>query len=160
MSYTASVLRLVDGAWAGDDLDLADVEDFDALIELLREHRPDDATSVLFVDEDDEYLLVVRSTGERDPHVFVSDRRVLDAPTIAARLLGSELGGPAGEDEEEGNRPEVEPAGEADLLADLGVSANALVTLCAEKGLLPADVTYEVCDRLGCGDIFETLRGL
>ena len=48
--------------------------------------------------------------------------------------------------------------GDADLLADLGVSAHRLLELCAHEGMLPADVTAEVCQTLGCGDEVEELR--
>ena len=161
MAYTASLLELADGNWSGEDVDLADVEDFDALVDRIGEANTEDSTSVLFVEEDDEHLVIVRASGERDPHVFVADRRSLESTTIAARLLGTEFGAVVEDaDAEESARPEVEPAGDGDLLADLGVGEDALLALCAEKGLLPADVIFEVCERLGCGDVLEELRGV
>jgi putative tRNA adenosine deaminase-associated protein len=54
--------------------------------------------------------------------------------------------------------PTADPVGDADLLADLGVSAHKLLALCATDGLLPADVTAEVCQAIGCGDEVEELR--
>jgi putative tRNA adenosine deaminase-associated protein len=155
------LLELADGTWSGEDVDLGDVEDFDALVDRLSEAGPDGSTSVLFIEEDDEHLVIVRASGERDPHVFVADRRSLEGATIAARLLGTEFGTVVEDaDAEESARPEVEPAGDGNLLADLGVNEDALLALCAEKGLLPADVIFEVCDRLGCGDVLEELRGV
>ena len=62
--------------------------------------------------------------------------------------------------EEESVRPEVEPAGQLDLLADLGVDEDQLVQLCGEKGMLPADVIFEICERIGCGPVLEELRGV
>ena len=51
-----------------------------------------------------------------------------------------------------------EPAGDPDLLDDLGVPASRLLALCAHGGLLPSDVTAEVCMLIGCGDEIEELR--
>jgi hypothetical protein len=44
-------------------------------------------------------------------------------------------------------------------LSDLGVPASLLLELCGREGMLAADVTAEVCQRLGCGDEVEELRG-
>ena len=55
-------------------------------------------------------------------------------------------------------RPEADPVGDADLLADLGISAQRLIALCAREGMLPADVTAELCQTLGCADEVEELR--
>ena len=54
--------------------------------------------------------------------------------------------------------PDADPVGDADLLADLGVPAQRLLVLCAHEGMLPADVTAEVCQAIGCGDEVEELR--
>ena len=48
--------------------------------------------------------------------------------------------------------------GDADLLADLGTPSDELLRLCAEEGLLPADVMTELCERAGCGEALEGLR--
>jgi putative tRNA adenosine deaminase-associated protein len=161
VSYTATVMRLGGGTWTGDDIDLSEVDDFDALIDLLRELDGEVTTLVLFLEEDDEYLAIVRTTREREPVTFISDRRVLTENTAARRLLGDDL--PTGEvelSEEESARPEVEPAGDPDLLADLGVGEEILIRLCSEEGMLPADVIFEVCERIGCGPVLEELRGI
>ena len=62
------------------------------------------------------------------------------------------------EDDDEGTRPVAEPVGDTDLLADLGTPGTQLVDLCAEEGLLPADVLTAVCERAGCADVLEELR--
>lgn len=51
------------------------------------------------------------------------------------------------------------PFGEADVVADLGVPAAALLGLCEHEGTLPVDVLHAVCERAGCGQVFEELRG-
>jgi putative tRNA adenosine deaminase-associated protein len=54
--------------------------------------------------------------------------------------------------------PDADPAGDADLLSDLGVPAGTLLELCAHEGMLPSDITAEVCQAIGCGDEVEELR--
>jgi putative tRNA adenosine deaminase-associated protein len=48
--------------------------------------------------------------------------------------------------------------GDADLLADLGVSSRQLLALCATEGMLPADITAELGQLIGFGDEIEDLR--
>lgn len=154
-------MQLGGSTWTGDDIDLSEVDDFDALIDLLRERDDDAKTLILFLEEDDEYLAIVRAIGEQEPITFISDRRVLDGAGVAGRLFGDELAsGDEEAEDEESARPEVEPAGDPALLADLGVNAETLIQLCAEKGMLPADVIFEVCERIGCGPVLEELRGV
>jgi putative tRNA adenosine deaminase-associated protein len=62
------------------------------------------------------------------------------------------------EDDDEGTRPVAEPVGDAALLLDLGTTEEALLDLCAEEGLLPADVLTGVADRAGFLDVLEGLR--
>jgi putative tRNA adenosine deaminase-associated protein len=66
------------------------------------------------------------------------------------------------EDEVDGREPaadpDADPVGDAELLADLGITAHRLLTLCGQEGMLPSDVTAEICQRLGCGDELDELR--
>jgi putative tRNA adenosine deaminase-associated protein len=165
--YTASALaRTSSGTWRGQDLDLSAVDDVDGLIDLLTEDLAADGASdsavVLFLEEDDEYLLIARTNGDDDTRLFVSDRRVLEGPGLAGRIVGDELAvpEPADDEEEESSRPEVEPAGDVELLADLGIAGSALLDLCAQEGNLPADVIFAVCEQLGCADVLEAVRGV
>jgi len=54
--------------------------------------------------------------------------------------------------------PDAEPVGDADLLSDLGVPGHHLLELCAQDGMMPADITAEVCLIMGCADEIEELR--
>jgi putative tRNA adenosine deaminase-associated protein len=54
--------------------------------------------------------------------------------------------------------PDADPVGDADLLADLGVPAHHLLELCAHEGMMPADITAEICAVMGCADEIEELR--
>jgi len=66
---------------------------------------------------------------------------------------------PDDDGEEEDDPPDSEPVGDADLLADLGTPRRDLIALVTHERTLPSDVISEVCERAGCLDELETLRG-
>jgi putative tRNA adenosine deaminase-associated protein len=82
----------------------------------------------------------------------------LDDIEEPAELEPDSAEGTEGGDEPPAADPDADPVGDADLLADLGVSAHRLLTLCGLEGMMPADVTAEICQRIGCGDELEELR--
>ena len=168
MAYFAAALARSDGAWVGSEFDLDDVEDLDQVVDMLRELAGDDSEgpALLFVEEDDEWFGVVRVDGDNDPRVFVSDSRVVEQSRVAGILYEEAAAQPVVEaeeseddDDEESMRPAAEPAGDAELVADLGTSSARLLELCAEEGQLPADIITAMCERAGCLDELDQLRG-
>jgi len=167
VAYFAAALARSDGAWVGSEFDLDDVEDLDQVVDMLRELAGDDSEgpALLFVEEDDEWFGVVRVDGDNDPRVFVSDSRVVEQSRVAGILYEEAAAQPVLEaeesedDDEESMRPAAEPAGDAELVADLGTSSARLLELCAEEGQLPADIITAICERAGCLDELDQLRG-
>lgn len=168
MPYVAAaVVRGKDG-WTASELDLSDAADIDDVAERLHEVDPDADVSLLFVEADDAYLAIVRLDRGEDPRVFGSDYAFAEESRLGSVLLGDvetpalEIDKALAEAESGAPKapPTVEPVGDADLLADLGVSAHHLLTLCAREGMLPSDVTAEVAELIGFGDELEELRGL
>jgi len=162
VSYFAAALARSEQGWTGVELDLDEVDDLESLADLLRDLTGDGQGPALLLEEDDEHLAVVRVDGGAgslaEPRVFLSDRRAVANSEVAA-MLWEDAEDEAGEDEDdEGTRPIAEPVGDATVLADLGTSAQELLDLCAEEGLLPADVLTTVCERAGCDDVLERLR--
>ncbi|MCW2713490.1 MAG: hypothetical protein JWN88_537 [Frankiales bacterium] len=161
MSYFAAVLARTGAGWTGEELDLDGVEDLDALADLLRDFLGEGpGPALLVLEEDDEHLALVRvdsGVGLSEPRVFLSDRRAIQGSEVAA-MLWEEAPVEAEDDEDEGTRPIAEPVGDSSLLADLGTPADDLLELCAEEGLLPADVLTTLCERAGCDDVLEQLR--
>jgi len=164
VTYFAAALARTDTGWTGRELDLADIDDLEALAEELRDLSGDGAgPAVLLLEENDEYVAVVRVDGGSgsllEPSVFLSDRRAVQSSDVAAMLWeDAEEESPEDDDEDEGTRPIAEPVGDAALLADLGTSADALLDLCAEEGLLPADVLTAVAERAGFLEALDGLR--
>ncbi len=169
LPYVAAAVVRGKGGWAATELDLGDAADIDDVAEELREVDPGADVSLLFVEADDAYLVIVRLDHGEEPRVFASDAAFAQESRLGAVLLG-DVETPALEMDEvlaeaESGAPPValptmEPVGDADLLADLGVSAHHLLSLCAREGMLPSDVTAEVAELIGFGDQWEELRGL
>lgn len=161
MSYFAAGLARTDQGWAGTELDLDDVADLDQLVDVLRDLADDSVGPVvMLLEEDDEYVAIVRVQGGGsldEPRVFLSDRRAVQASEVAA-LLWERDDDSDEDDEDEGTRPVAEPVGDSGLLADLGTPSDELLRLCADQGVLPADVLTEICERAGCADVLEDLR--
>jgi putative tRNA adenosine deaminase-associated protein len=175
VTYFAAALARRGSSWTGAELDLAEVEDLDGVVETLRTATGDDSeVALLMLEENDEWFGIVRVDEDGDPRVFVSDGRVVET---------SELGGILGEaatvqeepaddadedadedadddedDEEEAVHAAGDPVGDADLLSDLGVPARRLLALSAEEGQLPADILTALSEAVGCLDPLEALR--
>lgn len=164
MSYFAAAVARVEGGWTGVELDLSEVEDLDELADTLRDLSGDGpGPALLLLEENDEHLAIVRVDGGAgsmdEPRVFLSDRRAVLASEVA-QMLWEDTEAPVDDEDEdeEGSRPIAEPVGDLAVLADLGVPGDELVELCAEEGLLPADVLTTLCERAGCVDVLEQLR--
>jgi putative tRNA adenosine deaminase-associated protein len=165
VSYFAAALARTGESWTGAEVDLDELEDIEALTDLMRDLTGEGpGPALLMLEEDDEYVAIVRvdggSSGLGEPRVFLSDRRAVQNSDVAAMLweeadADDEVDD---DDDDEGTRPVAEPVGDTELLADLGTPGSQLVNLCAEEGLLPADILTTVCERAGCADVLEDLR--
>jgi putative tRNA adenosine deaminase-associated protein len=164
VSYFAAVLARGTAGWTGLELDLDGAEDVDEVAELIRDATDSARTAVLFVEEDDEYVAIVRVDRDADePRVFISDGRAADSyPIVELLAVAVEAARDEDADEQDEDAPpghDSEPLGDAALLADLGTPARDLLALCAHEGTLPSDLISEVCERAGCLDELEALRG-
>lgn len=171
MSYFAAAVARGSSGWAASELDLTGAADIDEVVDRLRDVDADADVALLFVESDDSYLAVLRLDQGEDLRVFGSDSVFAEESRLGALLLG-DVKAPALEIDEVTNppaasddeavppaaEPDVDPVGDPELLADLGISAHQLLSLCAHEGLLPADVTAEICQVLGCADEVEELR--
>jgi putative tRNA adenosine deaminase-associated protein len=172
-TFAAAVARGKNG-WTASELELSGLADIDEVVDRLQDVEPDADLSLLFVEADDMYLVILRLDEGEDLRVFGSDSAFADESRTGALLLADietpaleidDLAAPvapASDDDEEAGRPaadpDADPIGDAEILADLGISAHRLLSLCGREGMLPADITAEICQRLGCGDEVEELR--
>jgi putative tRNA adenosine deaminase-associated protein len=177
--FAAAVVRGVDG-WTAAELDLTGAADIEDVADRLRDVDPDASVSLLFVEADDIYLAILRLDEGEDLRVFGSDAAFIDESRLGALLLGDAKGPsgldldlalavePADDDASDADGSDAAPAGpiatdsdpvgDPEVLGDFGVASARLLALCGREGMLPADVTAEVCQMLGCGDEVEELR--
>ena len=167
--FAAAVARSKNG-WTASELDLSALADIDEVVDALRDAEPDADLALLFVESDDEYLAILRLDEGEDLRVFSSDSAFAEESRIGSVLLGEvetpalgldDLAGAEDEDEDREDKPaepDADPIGDAELLGDLGVNAQRLLALCGMEGMLPSDVTAEICQKIGCGDEMEELR--
>jgi putative tRNA adenosine deaminase-associated protein len=171
--FAALVARTSDG-WKSSEIELEGVADIDEVADVLRDASVDEGPVLLFVEEDDEWFGIVRVDGIGEPRSFISDARVVPASELAGLVFEEELPQEdlladvdisldedaelEEEEEESAVRPDAEPRGASDVLADLGIPAAELLAMCAEEGMLPADVISAVCERLGCAEEIEVYR--
>jgi putative tRNA adenosine deaminase-associated protein len=171
--FAALVAKSSDG-WKSSEVELEGVADIDEVADLLRDASVDEGPVLLFVEEDDEWFGIVRVDGGiGEPRSFISDARVVPASELAGLVFEEELpeedlladvdvsldeDAEPEEEEEPAVRPDAEPRGASDVLADFGITAAELLAMCAEEGMLPADVISAVCERLGCAEEIEVYR--
>ena len=163
MSYFAAALARTPAGWTAEELDLDGLTDVDAVADRVRDVDGEAETALLLVEEDDEYVAILRVDAD-DLRVFVSDSQAAESYPVAGIFAGAVEEEPApssdlDDEEEDEDPPDSEPVGDADLLADLGTPRRDLIALVTHERTLPSDVISEVCERAGCLDELETLRG-
>jgi putative tRNA adenosine deaminase-associated protein len=181
VSYFAAAVARDDDGWSASEVSLSDAADVEDVADRMRDLSPSADVTLLFAEFDDVYLVVLRLDQGEDLRVFGSDTAFANESRFGAMLLGdltppvttaefdtveaSQVEAPApdtGADSSGSDRsaalPDAEPVGDPDLLTDLGVASSRLLELCAQEGMLPADITAELCQAIGCGDEVEELR--
>jgi putative tRNA adenosine deaminase-associated protein len=183
-TFAAAVARGKNG-WTASEIELTGLADIDEVADRLIDAEPEAEVSLLFVEADDLYLVIVRLDEGEDLRVFGSDSAFAEESRIGGVLLGdieapalelddlaaqdeeiTDLSEDEGADDEEGDEgpgvdepaTDADPVGDPEILADLGISSSRLLKLCALEGMMPADVTAEIAQRLGCADEVEELR--
>jgi putative tRNA adenosine deaminase-associated protein len=164
VSYFAAVLTRAAQGWQGDEASLDDCETLGDLADLLRD--ADGEVRLLLIEQDDEYAALVRLDRDEDePRAFLSDGHAADAYPLAAVVAEdlAEIGGDELDEDLLDGEPlpahDSAPFGDPDLVEDLGISATELLAICSHAGTLPIDLLVAVCEKAGCGELFETLHG-
>ncbi len=141
-----------DGEWQVQDIASPAFDSVESLGHALRQVSGETgAVGMVAVDED--FFVLVRVTGSRT-RVLLSDVTAADEWEIAQSAIDF-LGLPAPEDDD----VEV-PAGDLDLLADLGMHAIDMGALLDDVELYPDEMLSDVARRLGFGDQFDDAVGL
>ena len=143
---------LEDGDWQVQEIASPAFDSIEALSHALRQVAGDDgAVGMVAVDED--FFVLVRVTGART-RVLLSDVTAADQWELAQSAIDF-LGLPPPEDDD----VEV-PAGDLDLLGDLGLHAIDLGALLDDVELYPDEMLSDLARRLGFGELFDDAVGL
>lgn len=141
-----------EGVWQVQDVASPAFASIDSLSHALRQVSSDDgAVGMVAVDED--FFVLVRVDGPRT-RVLLSDVTAADEWELAQSALEF-LGLPPPEDDD----VEV-PAGDLDLLGDLGLHAIDMGALLDDVELYPDEMLSEIARRLGFGELFDDRVGL
>jgi putative tRNA adenosine deaminase-associated protein len=148
----ALVAFLDDGVWQLQDIASPAFDTIESLSHALRQVSGD-AGAVGMVAVDEDFFVLVRVAGSTT-RVLLSDVTAADEWELAQSAI-EVLGLPPPEDED----VEV-PAGDLDLLADLGLHAIDLGALLDDVELYPDEMLSDIARRLGFGELFDEAVGL
>ena len=114
---------------------------------------PGDGGAIGMVAIDEDFFVIVRVAGA-STRVLLSDVTAADEWELASSAVDF-LGLPMPEDEDD-----QAPAGDLDLLGDLGMHAMDMGVLLDDFDLFPDEMLSDVARRLGFGALFDEAVGL
>ena len=141
-----------DGVWTVAEMAHDVLEDIDTVASALRRF-PGDGGAVAMVAVDEDFFVIVRVAGPTT-RVLLSDITAADEWELASSAVEF-LGLPMPEDEDD-----QVPAGDLDLLGDLGMHAMDMGVLLDDLDLYPDEMLSDVARRLGFGELFDDAVGL
>ena len=141
-----------EGVWTVEELAHDVIEDVDTLSHALRRF-PGDGGAVGLVAVDEDFFVIVRVAGATT-RVLLSDITAADEWELASSAVDF-LGLPQPEDEDD-----QVPAGDLDLLGDLGMHAMDMGVLLDDADLYPDEMLSDVARKLGFGELFDDAVGL
>lgn len=141
-----------EGVWAVAELAHDLIDDVDTLSHALRRF-PGDGGAVGLVAVDEDFFIIVRVAGATT-RVLLSDITAADEWELASSVVEF-LGLPQPEDEDD-----QVPAGDLDLLGDLGMRAMDMGVLLDDVDLYPDEMLSDIARRLGFGELFDDAIGL
>lgn len=139
-----------DGEWQLVELHPSVAEDLDNLTDALGRF-PSDVGVLGMVSMDDDFFVMVRKVG--------TQVRVLLSDVTAAKDWPLAGGVADLVDVPDADDDDPRPAGDLDIVSDLGMAALELGVLCDDDDLYPDEILGDVATRLGFGDAFERIVG-
>jgi putative tRNA adenosine deaminase-associated protein len=141
-----------EGLWTVQELAHDVLGDVETLSHALRRF-PGDGGAVGMVAIDEDFFVIVRVAGAHT-RVLLSDVTAADEWELASSAVEF-LGLPLPEEDDD-----QVPAGDLDLLGDLGMHAMDMGVLLDDLDLYPDEMLSEVARRLGFGPLFDEAVGL
>ncbi|HET8664363.1 MAG TPA: tRNA adenosine deaminase-associated protein [Nocardioides sp.] len=141
-----------EGEWQVEELVHEVLLDVPTLAAALRRF-PGDGGAIGMVAIDEDFFVIVRVAGP-SVRILLSDITAAEEWELAASAV-QELGLPEPDDDDE-----QAPAGDLDILGDLGMAAMDMGVLLDDLDLYPDEMLSEVARRLGFGSLFDEAVGL
>ncbi len=141
-----------EGRWQVHELAQDHLGDIETLSHALRRF-PGDGGAVGLVAIDEDFFVLIRVAGA-STRVLLSDITAADEWELAGSAVDF-LGLPMPEDEDD-----QVPAGDLDLLGDLGMHAMDMGVLLDDVDLYPDEMLSDIARRLGFGELFDDAIGL
>lgn len=141
-----------EGLWQVHELAPDVLADVDTLAHALRRF-PGDGGALGMVAIDEDFFVLVRVTGSRI-RLLLSDVTAAGEWELAESVV-EELGLPVPEEEDE-----QVPAGDLDIVGDLGMGAMDMGVLLDDFDLYPDEMLSDVARRLGFGRLFDDAVGI
>jgi putative tRNA adenosine deaminase-associated protein len=141
-----------EGEWQVEELVHEVLADVPSLAAALRRF-PGDGGAIGMVAIDEDFFVIVRVAGP-SIRILLSDITAAEEWELASSAV-TELGLPEPEDEDD-----QAPAGDLDILGDLGMAAIDMGVLLDDFDLYPDEMLSDVARRLGFGALFDEAVGL
>jgi putative tRNA adenosine deaminase-associated protein len=141
-----------DGGWTVEELAHDVIEDVETLAHALRRF-PGDGGAVGMIAVDEDFFVIVRVAGATT-RVLLSDITAADEWELASSAVDF-LGLPQPEEDDD-----QVPAGDLDLLGDLGMHAMDMGVLLDDVDLYPDEMLSDVARKIGFGELFDDAVGL
>jgi putative tRNA adenosine deaminase-associated protein len=139
-----------DGEWQLVELHPSVAEDLENLTDALGRF-PSDVGVLGMVSMDDDFFVLVRKVGTQVRMLLSDVTAAKDWPLAGGVADLVDVPDPDDDD--------PRPAGDLDIISDLGMAALELGVLCDDDDLYPDEILGDVATRLGFGDAFEELVG-
>lgn len=141
-----------EGVWQVEQIAPEKVTDIESLASELR-RWPGDGGSLGMVSVDEDFFLLVKVAGAQTQVLLSDVTAATDWPIARSAVEFLEIPLPDDEDEQV-------PAGDADILADLGLGAMDMGALLDDYDLYPDEVLGDIAEKVGFGDRFHEVVGV
>lgn len=135
-----------EGIWRISDLDATATTDIGIALDALRAKQVNGGCIAMLA-IDDSFFIIIRQIGMKMQMVLSDVMTSLDYEIAAEVLELLDIDLPAEDDADE-------PAGDLNLLEDLGIDAMELQAICDDDQMYPDEQLEAIARRIGCGDEF------
>jgi putative tRNA adenosine deaminase-associated protein len=140
-----------EGEWQLEKLHPSVAEDIDDLTKALGRF-PSEVGVLGMVSMNDDFFVIVRRSGSQVRALLSDVTAATDWPLASGVADLVDVPDPQDEDD-------PQPAGDLDIVSDLGMGAMDLGVLCDDDDLYPDEILSDVAAKLGFGEAFEAIVG-